>query len=193
MVLAAFGDTDNDGDIDMIGLVCYTTTVLDQLCVARLIFYENIAGSIPGTSPIWENRSTNNEKADLSVIAEGDGFVVPAGPNNIETSYGGIPFNALTPNVLILVDYDDDGDLDLVFNNNGNSDKKSISLSKNIGNATHGIWNTTTDVLLKTVGNLGHYIYFPRTISFADMDKDGDLDCVVKSGDFDNENVFIIP
>ena len=188
MVLSAFGDTDNDGDVDMIGLVCFNDTENSEECSARLVFYENIAGSTPGTPPIWENRTTDYAKADLSRIST-PGFThthteYPNGTRKeVYTLYDGIPFSSSNPNVVVLVDYDGDGDLDLVFNNQVGysiNSARNIALSMNIGNVTHGKWNTTVDFATENehgVSVPSRYNGF-KTISFADLDNDGDLDFV---------------
>ena len=166
MVLSAFGDTDGDGDVDMVGLVCYAKAT-GHYCSAKLIFYENVAVSVPGTPPSWEARASDYEKGKLAGI-------IPPGFEYESVSYPGFRFYHSQVGSLILIDHDHDGDLDLVLTKQYHS-----NLFDNVGSSTSAEW------LLKTspFGAMGtNYV-----LAFADMDMDGDLDAVrgIDAGDVD--------
>jgi len=180
MVLSAFGDTDGDGDVDMVGLVCYSKVEGGSYCSAKLIFYENVAGSVPGTPPSWEARASDYEKGNLAGI-------VPPGFSRLNAGQGPYPgfgFHFASTAFLLLVDHDKDGDLDLVVQGALTVNRlfpsiaraNSVSFYKNIGNPTHAEWVPAVSPFgtLDKCGEDGCEI----ALTFADMDADGDLDAV---------------
>lgn len=74
---------------------------------------------------------------------------------------------------LLAVDFDNDGDLDLLLSSEGTSDNVSLSLLRNDGDGTFA----ANEVLAN--GNFGDTTY----IAVADFDADGDYDLAQSSGD----------
>ena len=180
----AFGDTDGDGDADMIGLVCrgYDDSVIDKVhggssadhkyTFAHLVFYENnmVQGS---KQPVWVER----EEWSLSSIA------TPLySERHFMCGYGS------NPSMLTLVDYDHDGDVDLLFYgltyvSDTISHYGTMYFFKNEGNSTVALWNPVSDVdMVTSVSGLGP-TYKPRSWKpiFFDIDADGDLDALVEA------------
>ena len=105
IALSAFGDTDGDGDVDMVALVC-TQPSANSYCNADLKFFENVAGAVPGTPPLWQVRASNYAKGDISAI-------IPPGFTYYDISYPG--YHVMHGGFITLVDQDQDGDLDIVL------------------------------------------------------------------------------
>ena len=165
LVLAAFGDTDNDGDIDMVGLVCENDGYTNSMCSASLKFYENTAGDTPGTPPSWQVRPANFAKGDLSLI-------VAPGYNYLSNNIPGFLFRGRdSPLTLQLVDYDGDNDLD-IFLRPTKPDKGYYF--ENIGDVNGAQWKEKPIPSDFECDGYHHMC----TFAFADMNNDGSMDAV---------------
>ena len=207
IVLSAFGDTDGDGDVDMVALVCLQKierTGQNNLCNADLKFYENIAGAVPGTPPLWKERDANFITGNLSGIVP-PGFV-PYNPNVIgnfegNVTYSGFEFNYMFPATLVLIDLDADDDLDLVLSLSefGFSANSGSYYYQNIGNSSRAEWVDSASPIgsspndfpsdtpwLESVRNVFVHpdpLGDVGSLSFADLDADGDVDAVCSTSD----------
>ena len=166
LVLSAFGDTDNDGDIDMLGIVCTgpATQTYSPECRASIFFYENIADPTTGTgAPNWQIRAPSYSKADTSGIDSIQNFHFNEG---VSSQVRGAAS-------LSLVDVDQDGDLDIIFH------CSSISpYLKNVGSSTSARWVVSTSPFPSSMTGSG------KGFALGDLDDDGDLDAVVHSSDW---------
>lgn len=179
LVLSAFGDTDGDGDVDMVGLVCYAPAgPHGRHCSANLTFYENMAGNIPGTPPQWTVREPNYWKGDLSEISP-PGFctATEAGTGYCTQRSPGFNYGAGSKFVT-LVDHDQDGDLDLMLNvydqDLGTSVHHHTTLYfENIGNSTAAKWVPAVSPSESFASSYAMTLH-----AVADMDADGDMDSI---------------
>ncbi len=131
----AWGDYDNDGDLDL-ATGCYFSNSFPPIPEYEVLIYRNDNGVLT-TTPAWissDMRSTTDVKfADINgdekpelIAANGDNSFVPSviyfnGENGLDTLAGWISQDNDWTVGAALCDIDDDGDLDLVFGNQGNS------------------------------------------------------------------------
>jgi hypothetical protein len=152
-MLSAFGDTDDDGDIDMVSTVKmfagYNNATL------HLILYENTAGNVTGTPPIWVEKETIDDLSSLLSLSQGS---------------------------LSLVDLNHDNKLDIVFaktnartsyyNNTGEADRAEwIKVDETTSESPYAEMIQFSNI----DSNVGSW--YPNLI-YADMDDDGDLDII---------------
>ena len=171
IVLSVFGDTDGDGDQDMIALVCDGSFVdwSVDICLAKLIFYENIAGSAPGTAPLWQERPSDYAGANIS---------------SIPLRHTWYPDKSQVASFMSFVDLDGDGDLDFMIKISDY--KKSHYYAENIGSPTRAEWVVAPSPLGKLERHCSACSTVQFSLSFADMDDDGDLDLVRVAGNEQN-------
>ncbi|MGA9294073.1 MAG: FG-GAP-like repeat-containing protein, partial [Ignavibacteriaceae bacterium] len=164
---AVWGDYDNDGDQDLL------------LCGLDFIkIYENVKGSFREVIDYkgYDNKGAwgdfNNDGLLDFCVVSADTFIYQNNSHlKIFYNNGYKSFNLVTIASSLYYwdvtcrDYDDDGDLDIIFlngnvvyQNNGDNNFKRISL--------------------------------PSALSFADYDNDGDLDIMGQSGIYRNNKVF---
>jgi len=131
------------------------------------IFFENVS---------WLEQVDIDNDSDFDFIFIGESnvrFFLNEGdaqnPNLVEKTDNENPFNAINEIPLDFTDIDADGDLDF-FANSG----YGISFFENTGSATNPVFEGTVTSMFDAIGSVN-----PTTMSFADIDNDGDYDAVV--------------
>ena len=155
----AIEDMNNDDRMDLlIGGESRSPLVLEKSKGAGL-WMTNSPGNWPKGSVMAAGDLNNDLRADLLVVSEGQIQIVFGGL----TAGGTIPVGTGKIKKLALVDYDNDGWLDVVAIGDG------IQVWRNLGSA--GFRETTDDLGLKKFA--GTHM---EGIEFADFDNDGDTD-----------------
>ncbi len=177
---AAWGDYNNDGYIDL-----YISGYING--TYSYIYRNNGNGTFTHTiSLVGVYNSTakwgdinNDGYLDLVLTGHDDNNIERAilYKNNGDNSFSIISeFEGLYGASIDMGDYDNDGDLDLIFSGNDSNDKNFTALYKNNGDET---FTQQTSINLKIVGD--------GTSSFCDIDNDGDLD-ILQNGTLDGGN-----
>ena len=196
VVMATWGDTDGDGDEDMVAFVCVSSS--DQL--ARLAYFENRV-------VLSRNSMNNSERVFLPSVQKSPPHWVEKSSWSLE-NISIAKENSTIPHVdcggnsrqsLSLVDYDSDGDLDLLVhaelqglsNPNGPGVSWHTQFYENIGTVASPDWDPTgkpawvmtLPIVFNYQGshqrNGNHY----SMITFADMNGDGNVDAVTGEAD----------
>lgn len=107
----------------------------------------------------------------LTIYVNNDGLFIED-PENPLTEIAG---NNVVPS---LVDIDDDGDLDLFYGG------RSISFFRNIGTAANPVFGEVAEPNL--FPSLNSSNSYDLSISFIDLDNDGDLDALIGNADYGN-------
>ena len=178
---SAFGDIDDDGDIDMVSVV---ETVMaskenNWKVELHLIAYENTAGKEPGTPPIWVEKDT---------IATG-----LLGPDYGTNEHAGAS--------LSLVDLNHDNKIDIVYSKT----QGPVTYYKNTGETNRAEWKKVNETTTESpfaemiqftntdskIATKWGEIFYPIVV-YIDLDDDGDLDIIrgrTTDGQFYFENV----
>ncbi len=188
----AFGDIDNDGDLD-IALTGNDNIAWDR----RFIIYRNDAGTfILDQEPMGVNKGfaysstvlgdiDNDGDLDLAITGYDDvnyRFVIyrnDAGTFNLDQEPMGAD-EGVRYSSIAFGDYDNDGDLDLALTGNDDTDTRFITYRNDAGT-----FNLDQEPMGADEGV--HY----SSIAFGDIDNDGDLDLAI-TGDDGTNNRFII-
>ena len=178
---SAFGDTDGDGDVDMVGLVCGDGPAGNGTGNATIKAFENVAGNVSGTVPSWENPKVI---LTFDTPCKWVGYEYGVATEARETLYE-------NPGFVTLVDIDEDDDLDLIMSFDGLTGRSVdmgggdlvgpsfVLFYKNDGNSTDANWvNSTAWKWVPSNINGETSRALATALSFADMDLDGDLDVI---------------
>ncbi|HQU71188.1 MAG TPA: FG-GAP-like repeat-containing protein [Calditrichia bacterium] len=180
---ATWGDLDGDGWMDLV----VTNAIEDS----KISFYRNVLGDHFELMPINFGMGfpTNITLVDYDQNGFPDLYVANAGnPNYLFRNDGGWQFTQITsgPHVMdsdlsrgaIWGDYDNDGDFDLYVVNGSNSTPERNRLYRNDGNEVFTrVDNSGLTALRK----------YSTDASWADFDRDGDLDIMIVNSDWEND------
>ena len=169
---AAFADYDNDSDLDFL-LTGYTNSRIAKL-------YENRASIFSEARIIWLHGvwkgsialGDYDNDSDLDILLTGsdasnnEAVIMYRNTGGSFSEITDIPFPGVESSSIATGDYDNDGDLDILYT--GYSSNGSIAkVYKN----TKGDFNEDTDISLPDV--------YCSSVAFGDYDNDGDLDILI--------------
>ena len=174
----SWGDVDGDGDPDILGI--HNSELRIYRNDGESIFNEATPTSLANvgnvSSTIWGDLDGDN---DLDILVAG------TTTNTVYRNDGGLVFTEVaagdftdysegTPDSMRLGDMEGDGDLDLLYVYDGNTQANTV-----FENDGDGIF---TDI---TAGDLAADVnYYGYTGSWADYDQDGDLDILISNAHF---------
>lgn len=192
----AFADVDGDGDLDFVVGDTYTNRT-------SIYYAENTGGFVLvqkdglNLSP-FGGVDVGNDAAPSFIDIDGDGdldAVIGSKYSGqgltVYVQEGGIfredlenPLNDIEGNNIVpsFVDIDDDGDLDLFFGG------RSISFFRNTGTAANPVFGDDPEPDLFPSLYSGNS--YDLSISFIDMDGDGDFDAFIGNDDYGNRGVL---
>jgi len=168
-----FGDMDGDGDLDMVGASVIGSTNMDN----QILWIENLGGGVFGTEKFVDELGPDIESFGLADLNGDNQLDVITGMGDINSvswyqNLGGGNFaskvlimTVLNVSEVITIDYDNDGDLDIISASNfDNYMMKHINLDGDASN-----WESSA------ISNFKKRI---SAMMVADLDGDGDKDIV---------------
>ncbi|TET89469.1 MAG: CRTAC1 family protein [Methanomassiliicoccales archaeon] len=161
---SAWGDIDNDGDLDLFA----------ANLVHKDVFPDGIRGYICDDSKLYQNNGSA-ENFDFWDIRESAGIpIIPPGEKMYDPASGFIYYRDELYSSPSFGDYDNDGDLDLFVTQVYYLVHGDSHLFRNNGNST--FTNVTEEAGVKVWNSWG--------TSWADYDNDGDLDLIVEGSSY---------